>query len=219
MAEQGSKTTSRCRSFRWLYVARLAVASVVTVVAVAVIVRAVVVMLRPEKLQLKLAGGHVTVRDIPSLPPPHNAVQLKFILRANNPSGRASIAYTNITVRFTEASSSSSSSPAPAARIAEFGLPEPIAVPQRTAHEAAVIVSLVPGEDLPMRYVRALYDGRAVTGAEMKLSGLLTSKVAMATTSVNTTYYCWPISIAVGPAGDAVADVPCLDNSEAPAHV
>jgi hypothetical protein len=94
-------------------------------------------------------------------------------------------------------------------------------VPQRTAHEAAVFVSLEPDKDLPMRYVLALYDGRGVAGAEMKISGLLTSKVAMATTSVNTdtTYYCWPISIAVGPAGDAVADVPCLDNSEAPAHV
>jgi hypothetical protein len=74
-----------------------------------------------------------------------------------------------------------------------------------------------------MRYVRALYDGRAVTGVEMKLSGILTSKVAIATTttptSVPATYYCWPVRIAVGATDYTVADVPCLENSEAPAHV
>lgn len=61
------------RRFRWLYVARWAVASMVTVLAVAVIVRAVVVMLRPEKLQLKLAGGRVAVDWIPSMPPPRRS--------------------------------------------------------------------------------------------------------------------------------------------------
>ncbi|KAM0828505.1 hypothetical protein ACQ4PT_067492 [Festuca glaucescens] len=176
MAEQGGKTTSSWRSFRWLYMARLAVASIVTVVAVAVIIRAVVVMLRPEKLQLKLAGGHVGVGYIPSLPPPGNLVHLKFILRANNPSGRASVEYANITVRLTEAPSSSSS-PAPEARVAEFGLPEDIAVPQQTAHEAIVMVSLEAKEDVPMRYVRALYEVSGVAGVEMELSGLLSTKL------------------------------------------
>ena len=101
-ADHGKTTTSWTR-FRWLYVARCTVASVVTVLAVAVIARAVVVMLRPEKLQLKLSGGHVEVDHIPSLPPPGNIVKLKFVLWANNPSGRASVYYTNITVRLTDA--------------------------------------------------------------------------------------------------------------------
>jgi hypothetical protein len=219
MAEQGGKTTSGWRSFRWLYMARLAVASIVTVVAVAVIIRAVVVMLRPEKLQLKLAGGHVGVAYIPSLPPPGNVVTFRFVLRANNPSGRASVLYSNVTVRLTEASSSSSSSPAPEARVAEFGLPEDIVVPQQTAHEAIVIVSLEAKEDVPMRYVRALYAVRGVAGVEMELSGLLSTKVARATTKVRATYYCRPVSVAVGPVAYTVADVPCLDQLDAPAHV
>nr|XP_051202630.1 uncharacterized protein LOC127316267 [Lolium perenne] len=222
MAEQGGKTTSSWRSFRWLYMARLAVASIVTVVAVAVIIRAVVVMLRPEKLQLKLAGGHIQVAYIPSLPPPGNVVTFRFVLRANNPSGHASVLYSNVTVRLTEASSSSSSSPAPEARVAEFGLPEDITVPQQTAHEAIVIVSLEAKEDVPevpMRYVRALYEVRGVAGVEMELSGLLSTKVARATTKVRATYYCRLVSVAVGPVAYTVADVPCLDQLDAPAHV
>ncbi|KAI4976227.1 hypothetical protein ZWY2020_049834 [Hordeum vulgare] len=112
-ADQG-KTAAR--KFGWLYVARWAVASVVTVLAVAVIVRAVVVMLRPEKLQLKLSGGRVAVDSIPSMPP-GNEVALNFVLRANNPSGRAFVEYTNVTVRLTDVSSASAAAPA---MIAEF---------------------------------------------------------------------------------------------------
>ncbi|XP_044958597.1 uncharacterized protein LOC123409791 [Hordeum vulgare subsp. vulgare] len=215
MAElQGSKPTSWWRRFRWLYAARCTLACVVTVVAVVVIVRAVVVMLRPEKLQLKLAGGRVAVDYIPSLPPPGNVVVLTFVLRANNPGGRATIVYANVTVRLTDAS-------ALAAKITEFDLPDPIEVAQRTMREASTKVVLEPPEDLPMRYVHALYEGRGVPGAEMELTGILSSHVgvAMATTSVVvTTYYCWPVTIAVG-APDSAADVTCFDKRDAPAHV
>ncbi|KAI4962927.1 hypothetical protein ZWY2020_053844 [Hordeum vulgare] len=52
--------------------------------------------------------------------------------------------------------------------------------------EASTKVVLQPPEDLPMRYVHALYEGRGVPGAEMELTGILSSHVgvAMATTSV-----------------------------------
>uniref|UniRef100_A0ACD6A9S0 Uncharacterized protein n=1 Tax=Avena sativa TaxID=4498 RepID=A0ACD6A9S0_AVESA len=225
MAEQGSKTASRWRKFRWLYVARLVVASVVSVVAVAVIVRAVVVMLRPEKLQLQLGGGLVAFDNILSLPPPNNTVTLTFVLRANNPSGRASVEYGNVAVRLTEAvaaaASSSSSSPATAATIAAFDLTENIPVLQQTAHEVIVTVGLTPKQDLPMRYVRALYEGRAVAGAQMGLTGVLTTHVAMKSTSVRTTYYCWPVSIAIGKVDPAATngDVACFDEKDAPAHM
>uniref|UniRef100_A0ACD5ZP48 Uncharacterized protein n=1 Tax=Avena sativa TaxID=4498 RepID=A0ACD5ZP48_AVESA len=224
MAEQGSKTASRWRKFRWLYVARLVVASVVSVVAVAVIVRAVVVMLRPEKLQLQLAGGLVAFDNILSLPPPNDTVTLTFVLRGNNPSGRASVEYGNVAVRLTEAAaaaSSSSSSPATAATIAAFDLPKNIPVLQQTAHEVIVTVGLTPKQDLPMRYVRALYEGRAVAGAQMQLSGVLTTHVAMKATSVPTTYYCWPVSIAIGKVDPAATngDVACFDEKDAPAHM
>ncbi|KAF7093052.1 hypothetical protein CFC21_095488 [Triticum aestivum] len=212
MPEQGSKAPSWWRRFRWLYAARCTVACVVTLVAVAVIVRAVVVMLRPEKLQLKLAGGRVAVDYIPSLPPPRNVVVFRVLLRANNPGGRATIVYANVTVRLTDASAG------PAATITEFDLPQRIDVAQRMAHEATAVAELEPGEDLPMRYVRTLYEGRGVAGAEMELSGVLSTHTAMATTSVLTTYYCWPVTIAVV-AGDSAADVPCFDKLDAPAHV
>ncbi|KAM3196277.1 hypothetical protein ACQJBY_072123 [Aegilops geniculata] len=169
-------------------------------------------MLRPEKLQLKLAGGRVAVDYIPSLPPPRKVVVFRVVLRANNPGGRATIQYANVTVRLTDAAA------APAARITEFDLPQPIDVAQRMAHEATAVAGLEPGEDLPMRYVRALYEGRGVAGAEMELSGILSTHTAMATTSVLTTYYCWPVTIAVGPSDNA-ADVPCFDKLDAPAHV
>ena len=86
------------------------------------------------------------------------------------------------------------------------------------AHEATAVAELEPGEDLPMRYVRTLYEGSGVAGAEMELSGVLSTHTAMATTSVLTTYYCWPVTIAVV-AGDSAADVPCFDKLDAPAHV
>ncbi|KAK1603902.1 hypothetical protein QYE76_027575 [Lolium multiflorum] len=69
-----------------------------------------------------------------------------------------------------------------------------------------------------MRYVRALYEVRGVAGVEMELSGLLSTKVARATTKVRATYYCRPVSVAVGPVAYTVADVPCLDQLDAPAH-
>ncbi|KQK19624.1 hypothetical protein BRADI_1g49390v3 [Brachypodium distachyon] len=235
-ADQSSgKTTTTCRRFRWLYVARWAVATAVTILAVAVIIRAVVVLLRPEKLQISLAEGRVAVDYIPSLPPPGNAVTFQFLLRASNPSGRASIVYTNVTIRLTDVS-------VPRA-IAGFGLsPTVVAVSQRTTRETAVTVGLTPGDDVPMTYVRALFEGRSVGGVEMEVSGLLASHVAMAakggvtTTAVTTTsgaasYYCWPVTIAVVDAaqqatsddyggdggGGGGHDTACLDKSEAPA--
>ncbi|XP_044961325.1 uncharacterized protein LOC123412443 [Hordeum vulgare subsp. vulgare] len=226
-ADQG-KTAAR--RFGWLYVARWAVASVVTMLAVAVIVRAVVVMLRPEKLQLKLSGGRVAVDSIPSMPPPGNEVALNFVLRANNPSGRAFVEYTNVTVRLTDVSSASAAAPA---MIAEFPLPQSIPVLQQTAHEAIVRVGMTPGEDVPMRYVQALFEGRSIDGVEMMLRGDFHSHVEMAsgdyvTTSDPATYYCWPVTIAVGGSSSSsspdytnvvVTDAPCLDKSEAPAIV
>jgi hypothetical protein len=53
----------------------------------------------------------------------------------------------------------------------------------------------------------------------MEPSGLLTSKVGMATTSVLDTYYYRPVSIAFGSADYAVADVPCLNMPDVPSHV
>lgn len=223
--DQGkTPATSRTR-FRWLYVARCTVAFVVTVLAVAVMARAVVVMLRPEKLQVKLYGGLVEVHNIPSLPQPGNEVKLRFFLRANNPSGRASVEYNNVTVRLTDASSS----PAPT-NIAQFHLTQNISVSQRTVRETEVRVALTPGEDVPMRYVRAFFEGRDVAGAQMELSGIVVSHVVMARgnvkTSVAATYYCWPVTVGVGDGSSSssgedgtVPDAPCLDKSEAPAIV
>jgi hypothetical protein len=53
----------------------------------------------------------------------------------------------------------------------------------------------------------------------MELSGLLTSKVGMATSSICATYYCRPVSVAFGAADYAVTDVPCFNTSDAPAHM
>lgn len=213
MAAAGGKTTR----FRWLYVARCAVASVVTVLAVVIIVRAVVVMLRPEKLQLKVTGGYVSVGRIPSMPPPE--VTFVFTLRAFNPSGRAFIDYTNVTVRLVSNNASSA-----AAKIAQFDLPQSISVSQQMAHEAHVNVSLTPEEDVPLRYVQALFDGGSVS-AEMEVDGLLTSHTmkGISRHDIPTTYYCWPVTIAVGGASSSLSDyssdTSCLDKSDAPAFV
>jgi hypothetical protein len=53
----------------------------------------------------------------------------------------------------------------------------------------------------------------------MELSTLLTSKVGMTTTSVRAKCYCRPVSILFGAADYTVADVPCLNMSDAPAHM
>ncbi|KAF7094431.1 hypothetical protein CFC21_096741 [Triticum aestivum] len=193
VATDQSKTATK--RFGWLYVARWAAASVVTVLAVAVIIRAAVLMLRPQKLQFRLSGGHVAVDRIPSMPPPDNVVTLTFVFVAYNPSGRAL---------------------------------------RRVQQQTIVMVGMTPGEDVPMRYVRALFEGRSVEGVELMLSGVFASHVTttMASGEVTTrypaTYYCWPVTIAVGGSSSSsspdytsfvVTDAPCMDESEAPAIV
>ncbi|EMS51305.1 hypothetical protein TRIUR3_30291 [Triticum urartu] len=148
-------------------------------------------------------------------------------VRAGAPSGE----YNNVTVRLTDITSASSASPT---KIAEFDLPLPIAVSPRMAQETIVMVGMTPGEDVPMRYVRALFEGRSVEGVELMLSGVFASHVTttMASGEVTTrypaTYYCWPVTIAVGGSSSSsspdytsfvVTDAPCMDESEAPAIV
>jgi hypothetical protein len=73
-------------SFRWIDVARYAVASVVTVLMVVVVVKAKM-LLRPQALYLSVPGGSLLTRPVQAW----GELLLDFTTRAQNPSNRASL--------------------------------------------------------------------------------------------------------------------------------
>lgn len=224
--DDGSKLQPTATRFRWLNLARCTLASVVTVLAVVVIARAVVVLLRPEKLRLSVAGGRVSVSRMPAMKPLPR-VNMSFVLRAFNPSGRASIEYTGITVALRAIDDGDAASPAAAAPIiAQFPFPD-VPVAQQVAHEAAARVSLAAAEDVPLRYVKALFDGRGISAA-IQVDGFLTTRmeidgrISRSNGGVATTFYCLPVTIAVGDGDDdesRTRNTWCLDKSDVPAFV
>ncbi|KAF0902420.1 hypothetical protein E2562_016255 [Oryza meyeriana var. granulata] len=224
-ADDGSKLTAR---FRWLNLARCTVATVVTVLAVVVIARAVVVLLRPEKLRLSVAGGSVSVTRMPAMKPLPR-VNISFVLRAFNPSGRASIEYTglSVTLRAVDNYNPSPAAAAMPAIISKFPFPD-MFVAQQMAHEAKASVSLAAEEDVPLPYVQRLFDGGSIIAA-IQLDGSLTNRMEIdggmsrSDGGVATTYYCLPVTIAVGDSHDedstTTRDTWCLDKSDVPAFV
>lgn len=80
-------------------------------------------------------------------------------------------------------------------------------VAQQVAHEAAARVSLAAAEDVPLRYVKALFDGRGISAA-IQVDGFLTTRmeidgrISRSNGGVATTFYCLPVTIAVGDGDD-----------------
>ncbi|KAF0902425.1 hypothetical protein E2562_016260 [Oryza meyeriana var. granulata] len=87
-----TETEEEEETFRWLDLVRCAAAAVVALLAVGVLVWAILVVLRPDELAIKVTHGSVLVR----LPPPK--MMFTFQLEADNPSGRASMSFTNISI-------------------------------------------------------------------------------------------------------------------------
>uniref|UniRef100_A0A0E0L751 Late embryogenesis abundant protein LEA-2 subgroup domain-containing protein n=1 Tax=Oryza punctata TaxID=4537 RepID=A0A0E0L751_ORYPU len=223
--DDGSKLQPTAR-FRWLNLARCTVASVVTVLAVVVIARAVVVLLRPEKLRLSVAGGRVSINRMAAMKPLPR-VNMSFVLRAFNPSGRASVEYTGLTVTLRAIDGDAASPATAAAIIAQFPFPD-VPVAQQMAHEAVARVSLAAAEDVPLRYVKALFDGGSISAA-IQVDGFLTTRmeidgrISRSDGGAATTFYCLPVTVAVGDGDDdestSSRDTWCLDKSDVPAFV
>src|SRR5438045_3001183 len=90
--------------FRWLDAAMYVVASVVTVLIVAVIVNAIKVVLRPESLLLSVDRGTVFVKMAsPDL-------QFYLNLQEDNPSGRVRMYFVNVTAYLFDKDTPASSS-------------------------------------------------------------------------------------------------------------
>lgn len=83
-------------TFRWLDLLRWAAAAVVALLAVVVLVGAILVVFRPDALDLKVVHGSVLAKLPPERPPA--SMVLTLHLTTSNPSGHVAIAFSNISV-------------------------------------------------------------------------------------------------------------------------
>ncbi|XP_062227528.1 uncharacterized protein LOC133925794 [Phragmites australis] len=195
--------------FRWLDVARYAVASVVTVLILAVIINSIKVVLRPGTLSLSVTGGSLPVTRSPT---PEKVVVFYSNLRAQNPSGRARIYYINITAYLFDSNTSASSSNPAYDSMFYFHLEDIVVLHQ----EDTVYSSLRANgtKDYMPEYFDTLYNNKNATISDvtMRLDGNLTTEVTINKTRL-ATFYCTPLIVGGDPDDEAFKkpdDVLCV---------
>ncbi|CAM0942690.1 unnamed protein product [Alopecurus aequalis] len=190
---------------RWcIGAARYAVAALVTAITVAVIVRAVDVSLRSEKLYIKVGNGNVTVVDISTSP---NKVKLSVTLLSYNPSGRVGINYRGVNISLLHHNG---------ALITWFVIKDDInSIMVGPGDVQLVHVSAtqkVP-EDVSQEFVDRMRNGTRVTDATVHLNGTLRTQISgfNYTRGHTTKFRCYPITIGRVPANLVAAadDVSC----------
>lgn len=162
----GEKST-----FRWLDAVRYALAFVVTVLIVTVIAHAIVVVLRPEKLTLKVVGGFVQVENDTSALDPSPTLTFRFTVQAINPGGRARIYYTNIDA-FLHGKNPTSTSPA--MDFLFFDIRDMV-VGQDLLD--AIVQTYGDKETVPIPYLNMLYNGGSIPDAMLRLNGTLITEI------------------------------------------
>uniref|UniRef100_A0A0A9B8X5 Late embryogenesis abundant protein LEA-2 subgroup domain-containing protein n=1 Tax=Arundo donax TaxID=35708 RepID=A0A0A9B8X5_ARUDO len=206
MAADDDKPKLRC-----LDAARYAVASAVTVLILVVIVDAVVTVLRPGDLTLKVTGGYVSADNTSG---PGN-VTLRFTLRALNPSGRVRIYYTGIKGTFSGQINTS----APAEDFRVFRIGNDIAIEQQDSAEVAVLVSGPNNPNvMPPAYFNLLFNGGTIHDAMLKLNGSRTFEDYSGhnKTAEPAVYYCPSITVG-GEYPETPDDLQCTEQLPASA--
>jgi hypothetical protein len=153
--------------------ARYTVAAVVSALTVAVIVGAIFVSLRPEKLDFRVANGYVSVDKIISMSPPVN-VTFHLMVKGHNPSGRVGIRLRNTTVHFLYNNSASSE----ITWFDGFPLNTFNVAPQIERHSYLMSISLQAPSEVPMDFVRKMVKGVEIKNATVLLKGLLETQIS-----------------------------------------
>ncbi|KAJ1257682.1 hypothetical protein BS78_10G014500 [Paspalum vaginatum] len=208
--------------FRWLDAARYAVAAAVTVLILAVIVTAIKVLLRLDSLQISVDKGSIIT--IPMSPPePEAALAFELQLRAQNPSGRVRMYYTNITAYLfdnrTSASASASASTNPGDDSVLYFKPKDIAVLQHEALDCSLHTNPAKKKMMDTFYFGMLYNGSRFSDMTLRLDGNLVTEVTSQLNKTRpTTYYCEQLLVGGNPNDDAFKysqDVVCKQRRSA----
>ncbi|CAL5050518.1 unnamed protein product [Urochloa decumbens] len=188
MAAAAGGSDGEKSGFRWVDAARYAVAAVVTLLIAVVIVKAIKVVLRPEPLQLWVAGGSVSAVAIP--PPPTEMVTLGLSIWAQNPSDRVRMYFLNITAYLFDKNTSAAASLDPEFdSMIFFQAKDDIVAVQLEAVESVLQMN-AKKTHIP-DYFELLYNGGSMSDVTLRLDGNLITEV---TSEVNktrrATYYC-----------------------------
>ncbi|CAL5050530.1 unnamed protein product [Urochloa decumbens] len=205
-------------AFRWIDLARYAVAAVVLVLIVAVIVNAIKLVLRPESLSLSIIGGTVFVRRFQPPPPPATLL-FDFNLRAHNPSGRAHMYFLGITAYLFDINTSAAAAdPGPDSFI-YFPLVDMPLLPLKFMDNFAE--ANATRDVMTASFFDELYGGSSsasVRGVTVRLDGVLVTEVAVKNKTRTATYFCGPVLVVRGDPGDAAfqdtPDAPCTDQEQ-----
>ncbi|CAL4890842.1 unnamed protein product [Urochloa decumbens] len=190
----------------WIDLVRYAVAGVVTVLTIAVIAGAIILSLRPELLQLRVANGYVTVLKIKSMSQPVN-VSIYLVVKAINPAGRAAIRYHNATVHFLYNKSQES-------EITYFDVsPGLLSVAPQIERDANLWSgNLKAPEDVPMEFAWKMFKEQEIKNATVIFKGILKTQISALnyTRGSYTKYSCFPVTIGTSPPQIGADDVPCI---------
>ncbi|TVU13494.1 hypothetical protein EJB05_40553, partial [Eragrostis curvula] len=218
MGAEGCGSGSRGQStFPWPDAVRYVVATVVTVLIVAVIANAIKVVLRPDSLRLWIVEGSVSSTRVPG----KKAVTLGANLRAWNPSGRARMYFLDITAYIFDNKTLQATATPEEDCIILFH-PTDIAVAQQSVVETITQVNGTNDEStMDPDYFDMLYEERGVIrDAAMRVVGTLVTEVrsGINRTRPGTTYYCWPLVLGGSPGDKASSsagqDMRCTESAD-----
>ncbi|TKW19333.1 hypothetical protein SEVIR_4G013400v4 [Setaria viridis] len=191
MAAAGAAGDGEKSGFRWLDLARYAVAAVVTVVIIAVVVHAIQVVFRPDSLTLSVLGGSVSTNSLPPATDP--SLSFSYTLRARNPSGRVRMYYFNINT-FLFNSSTPATTPEPMADcLVSFQLPD-MSVMQMRFTDSLIqrTVQRNPNDIMPFAFDALHKTGGSIKDVTMLVNGTLVTEIRFGfnTTPRVVKYYC-----------------------------
>ncbi|CAN6179663.1 unnamed protein product [Urochloa humidicola] len=186
MAAAAASGDGEKSGFRWVDAARYAVAAVVTLLIVVVIVKAIKVVLRPEPLQLWVAGGSVSAVAIP--PPPREMVKLGLSIWAQNPSDRVRMYFLNITgYLFDKNTSAAASTDLESDSMFYFPAKDIVAVQL----EVLESVLQMNANNRTLESFDILYNGGGFSDVTLRLDGnLITEVTSELNKTRQATYYC-----------------------------
>ncbi|CAL5045402.1 unnamed protein product [Urochloa decumbens] len=197
MAAVGGVDGAKSASFRWLDAARYAVAAVMTVLIIAVIAKAIKVVLRPDSLYLFVMGGSMSsTTDVTTA-----TVALDLQLRGQNPSGRVRMYYTNVSAYLFDNSTSAWTKDDPGVSCMALVELHDITVPQQQT-EDAFLHWVVDNVSMASNYFDILYKNGSINDVTLRLDGLLFTEFR-ANRSCQTSYFCGPLLIGGGPGNEA----------------
>lgn len=189
-------------AFRWLDAARYVVSALVVVMIVSVAAKAIMVVLRPDKLNLSVQGSSVYTERFPSQVEGGDKLKFTFNLHGENPSGRVRMYFCNISAYIFDNSTPPATTPSPMNDAAIFFQLEDMSVLQRQ-YVDNIKHSINMTRD-PMYMVPSFFDtlikpGSRIEDATMRVDGTLVTEFSSGhnSTPKPTSYYCRKLVVGV----------------------